>query len=837
MDTFWQDLQFGARVLRKRAGFTTLAVLALALGIGANTAIFSAVNGILIASLPLRHPDRLALFYDGSSEGISSGDPHDGVWERFSFDSYRFFAAHVGAFDGLAAFRNGTSRVSVVGAGGDTEGAALASAHLVTGDLFPVLEAEALLGRALAATDDADTAPAAAVISYGCWRRLFGGEASAVGRAVTLNGTPFTIVGVMPERFLDVHVRQAPDFWLPLRWQPQIDHAASMLERRDFYWLNMVGRMRAGTDLAKAQAAVDVAMRQYLREAAGDHPSSTWQKAIEHGSVRLVPGARGISGLRDYYGEALRVLLVVTAFVLLIACANIAGLLLSRAGERRSEIAMRLALGAGRWRLVRQLLTESLLLAGLGGGAGLVLALWGADALKTMVSARSPVPVGLSLPVLGYTALVSLLAGALCGVVPALGASRGDPAGALRARTAAGDGGTMWRRLAPALVVAQVALSLVLLSGAGLLARSLRNLSAAEVGFARDHVALVDIDTRISGLEPGELSGYYRRLVDRIQAVPGVEAATVAMFSPMSGSMRTSNISLEGFTPSPGTQTMVQVNQIGPRYTKVLGVPLVKGREFDERDAPGAPQVALVNQAFVRAFFPHGDPIGRRLGFGDDPAHQTIRIVGIVGDVRFEGPRDEPVRMVLVPLLQATDESAYASDLEVRTAGDPAAAMPALRRAVEEVDARVPIAGVATLERQVADSTSRERLFARLVGGFSLLALVLACVGLYGVVSQAVTRRTGEVGIRMALGAARRDILAMVLREVGTLVLLGVGLGLPGAAVAARLLGSQLYGVGPADPATLVLSALVLCAVAVAAGYLPARRAARLDPMVALRAE
>ncbi len=390
MGVLWHDLKFGARMLRTHAAFTAVGVVTLALGIGANTAIFSAVHGILLQSLPLRHPERLVLFDDHPSEGTTFGDPPTDVWQRYSFASYRSFADHVRAFESLAAFRSGTDRLSVIGESGASAEAQLASGHLVSGNYFDVLQSSALLGRALTPEDDVASAPPAAVVSHGYWKQRLGGDASVVGRTLIVNGAPSTIVGVMPESFFGLHVRRPADLWLPLHFQPQIERRESYLTERDSYWLNLVGRLAPGMDLRQAQAAVDVALRQFLAEQAGAEPSEEWRRAIEHSRIRLAPGARGISGLRAYYGGPLSVLMVVTAFVLIIACANIANLSLSRATERRPEIAMRLALGASRWRVARQLLTESVILAALGGAAGLLLALWGVGALKTLVARTAP---------------------------------------------------------------------------------------------------------------------------------------------------------------------------------------------------------------------------------------------------------------------------------------------------------------------------------------------------------------------------------------------------------------------------------------------------------------
>jgi predicted permease len=836
MSVIWQDLKFGARMLRKRKGFAVTAVLTLALGIGATTAIFSAVEAILFRALPLRDADRLVLFSDSPGEGTSDGSPPTGVRARYSYANYRHFADHLGAFESLAAFRNGETRVAILDEGTGSREVKLVSAHLVSGTYFPVLGTQALVGRTLTPDDDAESAPAAVVISHACWQRIWGGSPLVLGRAIRVNDKPFTIVGVMPPTFFGLRVRRPPDVWLPLRYQPAMEKTASFATEEKVYWLNLVGRLRPGADLASAQAEVTVSFRQQLMEQAGPKPDKEWADAIEHSAVRLAPGARGISGLRVYYGPPLLVLLAVTALVLLIACANVTNLLLSRAVERRAEIAMRIALGAGRERLVRMLLTESLLLATLGGATGLLLALWGAEGLKLLVSRTAPVDVGLSLPVLAFAMGASIVSGLLFGLAPALRAGRGDLETMLRSRSDPG-GGRLRSGLAPALVVAQVALSLVLLVGSGLLVRSLVNLARTDLGFSREGVVLVDIDARISGLATSEMSDYYRRLLDRVEAVPGVGAATVATFSPMSGSQRTSNITIAGYTPASGDDMIVGVNLVGPGYVGVLGLPLVAGREFDRRDTPAGPPVALVNQTFVRSFFPDGNALGRRLGFGDDASAATIEIVGVVGDARYVDPKEKPTRTVILPLLQATDQTAFTSDLEVRTTLDPEGVIPALRRAVTEVDPRVPIASVVTLDRQIADARHTDTLFAQLVGGFGALALVLACVGLYGVVSQAVARRTNEVGIRMALGASRRDILMMILREAGGLVGVGLIIGLPASALASRLIAAQLFGVGAADPPTLGLASAVLASIAILAGYVPARRASRLDPNAALRTE
>ena len=837
MSVLWQDIKFGARVLRKKPGFTAIAVLTLALGIGANTAIFSAMDGILHRTLPLHEPERLVLFDDHPSEGTSQGDPFDGVWRLFSFASYRHFAEHLESFDGVAAFRSGETRLNLgaeSAAGGGT--GQLASGQLVSGSFFPVLGVNAALGRTLMPDDDAEAAPAAAVISHGYWKQRLGGERGALGRVMRINGTPFTIVGVMPETFFGLRVRKSPDFWLPLHFQPQVEQRPSYLKEPDIYWLNIVGRLKPGLSLAKAQAEVSVAHIQFLKEQGGAEPGEEWKRAIERSSVVLAPGARGISGLRNYYGNALRLLFFVTAFVLVIACANIANLSLSRATERLPEITMRLALGASPWRLTRQLLTESLLLALVGGAAGLLLALWGVEALKKLVAATAPVDVGVNVPVLAFTALVSLLAGVLFGLAPAWRAGRSDLTSTMRARVEGGSG-RLRAGLAPALVVSQVALSLVLLVGSGLLVRSLRNLANAEVGFEREGVLVVDMDTRLGGLDAKELSGYYTRLLENVEAIPGVRSATVASSSPMSGANQNSTISIAGYTPAEREDMDVDVMRVGPRYAQTLGVRVVEGRDLNERDGAASAPVGLVNEAFVRSFLAGKSPVGMRFGIGDQQSDAVIEIVGVVGDTKRSNPRETPPRTVYLPLLREDGQRGFSSDLEIRTSADPTSLVPAVRKTVAEVDRRVPIAGITTLSQQVSSSLRAEQLVARLVGAFGLLALVLASVGLYGILSQAVAARTNEVGIRMALGANRGDVLGMGLREAGILVAVGVIVGIPGALIASRLLTSQLFGVSPFDPLTLICSALLLSSVAIVAAFVPARRASRIEPMRALRAE
>ncbi|HXF38644.1 MAG TPA: ABC transporter permease [Blastocatellia bacterium] len=833
MLTLCQDLRYGARLLRKSPGFTSVALLSLALGIGANTAIFTLVNAVLLKSLPVSKPEQLVLFSDAPGEGMSVGSPATDQWVRYSYPSYRYLRDRNDVFESLSAFRSGEARLSVQSGG---EAAERAQGHLVSGNYFAALGANPLMGRTLTPDDDRPAASPATVVSYGYWKQHLNSDPSAVGRNVLLNGTSFTIVGVMPPEFFGIRVRRSPDYWLPVAFQPQIEMRESSLEDQRTYWLGLVGRLKPGVTIEQAQTGMNVLLHQFLTEQAGSSVTDERRKEIEGSFITLTSGARGISGLRFRYSEPLRMLMAIVGLVLLIACANVGNLLLSRSAARQMEISMRLALGANRGRLVRQLLTESVLLAVLGGAFGVLLAQWGVSALVTLVARTSPIDVRPDWLVLGFTVGVSLLAGILFGLTPALRASRSDLTTALKEKSARGTGGKLRMGLAPALIVSQVALSLVLLVGAGLFARSLLKLAHENLGFNRDNVLLVDVDPRLAGYKPAELIPRYRQLLERVGSLPGVQAATLATYSPISGTRRSSDVTVQGYIPqSEAEDLIVSDMMVGPSYCETLGLPVLLGREIGPQDTESSPKVAVVNQAFAEYFFHGENPIGRRFGFGDEPKDSAeVEIVGVIGDAKYEDAREKPLRTVYRPILQVKD---YSANLEIRTQGDPLSMTSTVRSAIAQLDDKLPIVGVNSLEKQFADSLQQERLIAQLVSFFGLLALILACIGLYGVMANTVMRRTNEIGIRMALGAERARILWMVLRETLVLVFIGIAIGIPGAIVAARLVSTQLYGLTAADPLTLFAAAVVLIAVAALAGYLPARRASRVDPIVALRYE
>lgn len=841
MEFIFSDVRYAIRNLIKRPAFTTVAVVTLALGIGANTAIFTLLNAVTFKPLPVKQPEELVLFTDTSGEGTSNGDPSIGEWRRFSYASYRYFLEHDQNYQALSAFRSGESRVSVSGGQAQSgESAQRASSHLVSGNYFTVLGVNPFLGRMLTPDDDKPGASRAAVMSYGYWQQQWNADPQIINKEILLNGKSYTVVGITPPEFYGIRVRRSPDLWVPLVFQPQIEMRENYLDNPRFYWLNFVGRLKPGLQLEQAQASANLSLHQFLTNEAGSKLKEDDRKSIASAYVKLAPGARGISGLRIAYSRALQMLMVIVGLVLLIACANVGNLLLSRAAARKAEISLRLALGASRYRIVRQLLTESFLLAALGGVCGILFAQGGVKVLVTLVAKTSPLDVHPDLAVLSFTAAVSLLAGLIFGMAPALSASKTDLTTAIKEKSSRTRRRGLRFSLASTLVVAQVGLSMVLLAGAGLFARSLMKLQEEDVGFNRDNVLLVGIDPRLVGYKPTELSALYRQLLDRLKEVPGVRSATLATFSPISGSGRNSTITVRGYTPGPGENMDVDDMLVGPDYGVTLGVPLLLGREIDNRDTPANQKIAVVSQSFARQFFHGENPLGRRFFFGEenDPERsEELEIVGVVGDVKYEKVKNEPNPTVYRPILQVQDSDAYSSTVEIRTTGDAASLAPMARAAIRQVDPKLPVFGVTTLREQLAGALQQEKLVAELVSFFGLLALLLACIGLYGVMAHGVVRRTKEIGIRMALGAERSLIVWMVMRETILLVLVGIAIGVPVALGAARLISSQLFGLNPADPFSLIVAALVLIGVASLAGLLPARKASKVNPLIALRYE
>ena len=839
MENLIKDVRYGLRGLLKRKGFAAIAVLTLALGIGANTAIFTLVNAVMLKSLPVYKPEELVLFSGATSEGTSVEDsPRTGEWQRFSYASYEYLRDHNQSFQDIAAIRSGESRLSVRRTDSAANAATRGSGHLVSGNYFSVLGVRAMRGRVLAPEDDKPGAAPAAVVSHKYWKQELNSDPAVVGKSFIINGANFTVVGVTPPEFFGERVRRPPDFWLPLSFHPQIELRDSYLTDKQAYWLMLMGRLKPGVTLEQANAGVNLLLRQHLTEQAGNELTEERKQGIQNTYVSLVSGAGGISGLRRNYSKPLQMLLAIVGMVLLIACANVGSLLLSRAASRKAEISLRMALGATRGRIVRQLLTESMLLAAVGGVCGVLLAQWGVFVLVGLVAKTSPIDTRPDLRVLAFTAGVSIIAGLLFGLVPAVQASRTNLSSAMKEKNRMRSG--FLRVSLPSLmVVMQVGLSMVLLTGAGLFAGSLLRLQNEDVGFDRSNLLLVSIDPRLAGYKPTELTALYQQLLDRIGSVPQVRSVSMATYAPMSGSSRSSSVKVIGYEPQPDEDQVVKDMLAAPKYAETLGIPLLRGRDIDLRDTPASQKVAVVNAAFADHYFKGQNPIGRSFTFDDvEVSNAAIQIVGVVGDIKADDAREKKAEpTVLRPILQVQDEAAYTVTIHVRTTGDPSPITSQVRQMINQVDDKLPIFDVTTMSGQMDERLNQDRLIAQLVSFFGALALILACIGLYGVMAQGVSRRTNEIGIRMALGAKGGNIAWMVLRETLYLALAGLVIGVPAALIGARLISAQLFGVKPTDPMTLIAAAVVLTIVALLAGYLPARRASRVNPLTALRYE
>ncbi len=839
MESFVQDLRFAFRTLAKSPAFLTVAVLSLGLGIGANTAIFSLINAAMLRSLPVSHPDRLVLLTDPGSSGVAIETRE---WEERSLLAYPEFEqlrAHNSVFSGMFAAESALSDLDVFTGRSGEEQSTKAHVQLVSGEFFSVLGLQPVVGRGF--TPEEDRVPGAnpvGVISYGFWQREFGGDPVVVGKNIRVGQSQFKILGVTPPGFRGMLVGADTDLWIPITMQEQVLRGRNYLKPVDTLWLQVMARLAPGVSLKTAQAGINVSFQQILRGWAAELPTEEERRKTMTQRIVLRDGGKGASEVRDQFSDPLLLMMAMVGLVLLIACANIANLMLARASGRQREIGVRVALGASRGRLIRQLLTESIVVAALGGILGAFFAVWGTDVLLALVSGGVS---NLSLQVQGdsrvflFTAAISLATGILFGLAPAVRATRLDVNRTLAANARGSIGGRGRIQTGRMLVVAQVALSVVLLMGATLFVRSLHNMAAQKLGFNRERILMTVIDPVSAGYKGATVPALYRQLRENLRTIPGVRGVTLSNFGLFNGDSG-DPISLDAATSLKKEDLRSRWTLVGPDYFKTLGIPLLRGREIDADDAARGAQVCVVNQAFAEYFFPNGDPIGKHVTDEYPTTRETYEIVGVVADVKEHSVRETKRPRFYANLFHpiGTVESVT---LLLSGTRDPAQLAPAVRNAIAGINRSLPILSIRTLNEQIDRRLTTPRLIAELAAFFGGLALLMAAIGLYGVMSYSMSRRTSEIGIRMALGASQRSVAEMVLRETLTLVAIGLVIGLPSAIAAARLMQNRLFGLTAADPATIALAILFILTATLLAGFVPARRAARIDPMSALRTD
>jgi predicted permease len=830
-----KDLRYALRQLRKSPGFTAVALLTLGLGVGANTGIFTLVNAVLLKSLPVPNAEQLFLVTEDDWQPANS---------RFSYPMFQDMGAVVPQGSEIAA-TSWPGRFYASFGGGQPE---MVTGQLVSGNYFPTLAIRPARGRLLGQDDDRVIGGSpAAVISYGCWERRFGRDPDVVGRKLVVNGMPLQVAGVAAEGFFGAQVGAAPEFWIPTAMQSAVRYQQHYSQdtnakteqpwvlQPDIRWLQFIIRASNPKVAAQGAAALNRVFHRSLEQAAAQEKDPSERRAMLRARLHFVPGARGLPNLRNSFSQPLLALMAVVGVILLTACANLANLMLARAAAREREIAVRLSMGASRARLVRQLLVECIFLSLCGTLLGSAVAYWLTDVLPRWASSRgTPIPLSLTpdAGVLLFSVAVAVFTGVAFGLAPALLGTRVEPIHALKTgRTLWGDPGARWS-LKQTLVAVQVALSLVLLVGAGLFIRTLRNFTNLNPGFDRDHLVTIGLDTHLAGYSHAQLASLYRSLVDRVEAIAGVRSASVASCELASGCGDASDIFFPG-VPHTNGETDAQERFVSQQFFGTTGIPLIQGRSFANTETAESPKVVIVNQAFVRDFLHEKDPLGQYYGY-DAANPRLFQIVGVVKDSRVNDIREEAPPTVYHSLSQDVLD---VESLNVRTFGDPAQLIPQVRKAVREVDPNLPLGTSTTVAEVVSNSLGQQRLIARLTSIFGALALGLACLGLYGVTSYTVARRTGELGIRLALGASRTAVLSLVMNDVLLVVSAGLALGLLLSLLSVRAVSSMLFGLSPYDPGTMIGAALLLIIISTAAGLKPAWRAAHVEPGNALRME
>jgi predicted permease len=832
MGTFLQDIRYALRMLRKNPGFTAVAVLTLALGIGANTAIFSLENAVMLKMLPVKNPGELVVVGDPTDvHGRHMGDPQV---TAFSYPLYRDIRDGSSVFSGMLA--SGEAHRQRVTGDSIGEVSSNATGVLISGNYFSVLGVNALYGRVI--TPDDDSGPGAhpvMVVSYGFWKNKLGETPNIVGQTLRVNNYPFTVIGVAPPGFYGDTVGDAQDFWAPVTMQEQLINGRKWLENYNASWLHVIARLKPGVTLEKAAANVNLVVQQLV---SGPLKAKLSKDDLDNLKAEKVPvsaGGGGFSDLRGDFQQPLLLLMVIVALVLVIACVNVANLLLARASSRRKEFAVRVAIGAAPSRIVRQLLTESILLAFAGGALGFLLARWGTNALLKL-SGNKDLEASPDLRVFLFTATVCLLTGVLFGLIPALRSRSTAVALTLKSGSQNGsstNAGWNWGKL---LVTGQVAVSLLVLFVAGLLVHSLQNMRNVDLGYNREHLLVVSTDPLAAGYDKARIASFANDLAEQIGSLPGVRAVTSSKNGLFSGSESANSIKVEGYTSKKDADLTAAFDEVGPNYFHGVGIPMLLGRDIGLQDTGTSPRVAVINETMAKFYFGQANPIGRKFIVDDPESKGPVEIVGVARDARDHKLKGKVDRRFYVSLAQAMG-TIPVLNLVVRTVGNPVAVAEAVRKQLKNLDANIPVNSVRALNELTERSISDQILIARLSSFFAGLALLLAAIGLYGILSYSVAGRTREIGVRMALGAQRGSVLKMILQEAGILVLIGVVIGIPSAILTSRLFSSMLFGLKGTDPVSMLLVIAVLLTITLLASYIPARRATKVDPMIALRYE